>query len=59
MRSLNLRRIQSPAKFDLHVNYNTSIPFPKKHENYCASYIVQPAAATCHRLISDYWGDVL
>lgn len=60
MRSLNLRRIQSFATFDLPINYNYIYSrFHKTHEDYCSSYAVWPTTATRHKLISDYWGNVL
>ncbi|TWF39207.1 hypothetical protein FHW36_106439 [Chitinophaga polysaccharea] len=60
MRSLNLKRIQSFATFDLPVNYNyIYTKFRKTHENYGSSYAVWPTAATRHKLISGYWENAL
>lgn len=60
MRSLNLRRIQSFATFDLPINYNYIYSrFHKTHEDYCSSYAVWATTATRHKLISEYWGNAL
>ncbi|NLR56945.1 hypothetical protein HGH93_02455 [Chitinophaga polysaccharea] len=60
MRSLNLKRMQSFATFDLPVNYNyIYTKFRQTHEDYGSVYTFWPTAASRYKLISGYWENAL
>nr|WP_295873302.1 hypothetical protein [uncultured Chitinophaga sp.] len=60
MRSLNMKQLKSFFTFDLPVNYSYIYSrFRGTHKGQRDVYASWPAEATRHRLISDYWSNVL